>query len=121
LEKLSGGVEWGKDKDLQHLAMVLDRQIVQSTRNLNTERKVQALPASVKGRVTLRGEPPPEVPIKLMPDLEAAHPHGLTTRHYVVSSEGSLKDVLVFLEGNFASSAEFVGSFRFWKPPQVVI
>jgi hypothetical protein len=52
---------------------------------------------SVAGRVTLRGQPPRETPIELGPQCGPVARKPVTTRHYVVSSEGDLADVLVFV------------------------
>src|SRR5262245_42799943 len=58
---------------------------------------------SIEGRVTLSGSPPPEskVDLKHYPELEALYPDGLTTRRFIVGTEGGLTNVLVYLEGKF--------------------
>src|SRR6185436_18804226 len=53
-------------------------------------------PASFVGRVTLRGEPPRETAIEMGPVCGALHKEPVTTRHYVVSPNGGLANVLVF-------------------------
>jgi len=60
----------------------------------------------ITGRVTLRGRSPPEIAIDLRVDPRCGqlNPNGLTTRHYVVSPNGGLAHVFVYiqkgLEGN---------------------
>jgi len=51
----------------------------------------------VFGRVTLSGTPRPEVPIDLGPSCGPIAHGPATTRHYVVSPDGGLANVLVFL------------------------
>jgi hypothetical protein len=59
--------------------------------------------ADLSGRVVLKGVPPPEKQIDLAnPVLAAKYPQGLTTRHYQVASDGGLKNVLVYIAGDFS-------------------
>jgi hypothetical protein len=51
----------------------------------------------LSGFVTLRGTPPPEIPIAFSPACGALHPPVFTTRHYVVNQEGGLANALVWL------------------------
>jgi len=52
----------------------------------------------ITGRVTLIGTPPPEVPIDLGPVCGRLHPEPVTTRHYLISPEGGLANVLVYVQ-----------------------
>lgn len=52
---------------------------------------------TVKGKVYLRGMPPPEKPLPLDPQCAKEHPNGATTRFYVVGEDGGLADALVFI------------------------
>jgi hypothetical protein len=60
----------------------------------------------ITGRVTLKGAPPPERAVDLKSHLAIAakHPKGLTTRHYRVSSDGGLQNVLVYVRGTNAGA-----------------
>ena len=51
--------------------------------------------AGIEGRVSLRGIPPPEIPIVMSPDCASAQQQKPTTRHYVVSSNSGLANVFV--------------------------
>ena len=51
----------------------------------------------INGRVTLKGIPPPETVLSLDALCGKAHPAPRTTRHYVVSTNGGLADVFVFI------------------------
>ncbi|HNQ88341.1 MAG TPA: carboxypeptidase regulatory-like domain-containing protein [Verrucomicrobiota bacterium] len=67
--------------------------------------------AEVKGRVTLEGKPPPEIKIEFDALCAKLHKEGATTRHYVVSPEGGLANVFVYLKQGpvgrrFAAPAE---------------
>ncbi len=53
---------------------------------------------SLSGWVTLTGKPKPEIPIDLGPTCSALHPGKVTTRHFVVSPEGGLANVLVYVQ-----------------------
>jgi hypothetical protein len=57
------------------------------------------LAARVEGEVRLRGTPPPEVPVDLsnFPDCRSVRQEPLTTRHYVVGTNGGLANVFVFI------------------------
>lgn len=59
----------------------------------------EALAASVEGQVFLRGTPPPEIPVDLtsFPDCRSVRKEPLTTRHYVVGTNGGLANVFVFI------------------------
>jgi hypothetical protein len=61
--------------------------------------------SALTGWVTLTGTPKPEIPIPLGPTCSALHPGKVTTRHFVVSPEGGLANVLVD-----------VGNVRFGRP-----
>jgi hypothetical protein len=67
--------------------------------------------AELSGRVVLRGTPPPEIPIAMEPLCNSLHPSGsvVTTRHYVVGSQGALANVLVWLK-NATPNPAFAGS-----------
>lgn len=55
------------------------------------------LAGEITGRVRLQGIPPPEIKVDLtaFPLVQPIAPPGLTTRHYIVSPDGGLADVLV--------------------------
>lgn len=53
--------------------------------------------ASLSGWVTLTGTPKPEIPIPMTPTCSALHPGKATTRHFIVSPEGGLANVLVYV------------------------
>lgn len=63
-----------------------------------------ALP-ELSGRVLLRGMPPPEIPIEMSPQCSSLNPDArlVTTRHFVVNSEGGLANVLVWLKNAAAA------------------
>jgi hypothetical protein len=66
-----------------------------------SQTQVSALP-SVIGRVTFQGVPPPEIVIKEMgPDCAALQTNMPITRHYVVSTNGGLANVLVVIRAEF--------------------
>jgi len=50
------------------------------------------------GIVTLLGRPKPEIPIDLGPSCSQYNPDKVTTRHYVVSKQGGLANVFVYLK-----------------------
>jgi hypothetical protein len=54
--------------------------------------------SSVAGRVTLRGTPPAETPITLDPMCARLNPTPITTRHYVVGTDGGLANVFVYIK-----------------------
>ena len=54
--------------------------------------------AELTGRVTLKGTPPPEVPIPLDANCTKVQPQKITTRHYVVSPDGGLANVFVWIK-----------------------
>jgi hypothetical protein len=60
---------------------------------------------TIEGRVTLAGSPRPEakIALELHPTIQEAHPDGLTTRRYEVGENGGLRNVLVFLRGDFGN------------------
>jgi hypothetical protein len=53
---------------------------------------------SLGGWVFLVGTPKPEIPIDLGPTCSALNPGKVTTRHFVVSREGALANVLVYVQ-----------------------
>jgi len=59
----------------------------------------------VTGRVLLRGTPPPEKQIALDPTCGRLHRTPITTRHYVVSSDGGLANVLVYVKAGSVSTS----------------
>jgi len=62
---------------------------------------------SLSGWVTLTGTPPPEIPISLGPTCSSLRTDKVTTRHFVVSREGGLANVLVYV-ANARSSPPLV-------------
>lgn len=68
--------------------------------------------ASVLGRVTLTGTPPPEIPIDLGPACGRLNPAPVTIRHYVVGRGGGLANVIVYVkdEGTADFAAPTVAS-----------
>ncbi|HWN95397.1 MAG TPA: hypothetical protein VNT99_10225 [Methylomirabilota bacterium] len=58
--------------------------------------------ASIIGRVALRGAPPPEKTIALDVACGRLHPSPMTTRHYVVSEDGGLANVFVYVKSGVA-------------------
>src|SRR5262245_31666630 len=56
--------------------------------------------ADITGKVLLKGTPKPEIPIDMAPDPKcgALHTTPVTTRHYVVSKDGGLANVLVYIK-----------------------
>ncbi len=53
----------------------------------------------LSGRVVLRGTPPPEIPLAMDPVCGQLHSKPATTRHYVVSPDGGLANVFVYITG----------------------
>src|SRR5215203_2325076 len=62
----------------------------------------QAQP-EISGRVTLQGTPKAEIKITLDPLSATLQPNGLTTRHYVVSSNGGLANVFVWIRAGLSN------------------
>lgn len=56
------------------------------------------VPSSLSGAVILIGTPKPEIPIDLGPSCSRLNPGRVTTRHFVVSPEGGLANVLVYVQ-----------------------
>jgi hypothetical protein len=56
--------------------------------------------AELSGKTILNGRPPPEVLVDLtdFPECRRVHPDPLYTCHYIVSSEGGLANVLVYIK-----------------------
>ncbi len=54
--------------------------------------------ADITGKITLKGTPPPEVPIPFDPSCGKLHTEKATTRHYVVGSGGELGDVFIYIK-----------------------
>jgi hypothetical protein len=57
----------------------------------------------ISGRVTLQGTPKPEIKIPLDPASAKLQPNGLTTRHYLVSSNGGLANVFVWIRAGLSN------------------
>ena len=59
--------------------------------------------ADIAGKVVLKGTPKPEIPIDMASSFDktcgAAHSGPVTTRHYLVSQDGGLADVFVYIRG----------------------
>ncbi|MGZ4962547.1 MAG: carboxypeptidase regulatory-like domain-containing protein [Limisphaerales bacterium] len=51
----------------------------------------------ITGKITLKGTPPPETPIKFDQNCGAFHTTPVSTRRYVVSSDGGLANVFVYI------------------------
>lgn len=56
----------------------------------------------IAGRVVLRGTPPPEIRIPLDPATATLRPTGLTTRHYLVSSNSGLANAYVSIKSGLS-------------------
>jgi hypothetical protein len=54
--------------------------------------------ADITGKITLKGTPPPEVPIPFDPSCGKLHAEKATTRFYVVGGGGELGDVFVYIK-----------------------
>jgi hypothetical protein len=54
--------------------------------------------ASIVGRVTLRGTPPPEKRVQLDPMCGQLHPTPMFTRHFVVGRDAGLGNVFVYVK-----------------------
>jgi hypothetical protein len=61
--------------------------------------------ASILGRVTLRGTPPPEKTVVLDALCGRLHPGPITTRHYVVGDDAGLANVFVYVKSGIASKS----------------
>jgi len=60
----------------------------------------------ITGKVALKGTPKPEIPIDLGPSCGPLSPNkNVTTRHYVVSKDGGLANVFVYLKDAKAAPA----------------
>ena len=57
----------------------------------------------LEGRVILKGTPPPEIQVQLDAASAKLRPHGLTTRHYLVSSNGGLANVSVWIKSGLSN------------------
>jgi len=71
-------------------------------------------PATITGRITLKGIPPPETVLSLDAFCGKAHPLPKTTRHYMVSTNGGLADVFVFIRSGLEGQ-------EFSMPPQTPV
>jgi len=60
---------------------------------------LRSLGDGVEGRVTLRGIPPPEIPIQMSADCAQGQIQPTTTRHFVTNRDGGLANVLVVIRG----------------------
>ncbi len=56
--------------------------------------------ATILGKVTLRGTPPPSVLVDLtdFPDVRKVHPEALFTRHWLLAPDGGLQNVFVYVK-----------------------
>src|SRR5437867_2135776 len=63
---------------------------------------LQLLPAAdITGKVVLKGTPPPEIkidPLMADPNCGKLHTEPVTTRHYLVSKDGGLANVFVYVK-----------------------
>ena len=66
----------------------------------------------VDGRVVLRGAPPPEIKVLLDPATARLRPNGLTTRHYLVSSNGGLANTFIWIKSGLSNYATKPASDR---------
>jgi len=66
-----------------------------------------ATAGEITGKVTLKGKPKDEIPIDLGPACGPLNPNNgkVTTRHYVVSPDGGLANVFVYLKDAKAAPA----------------
>ncbi len=78
--------------------------------------QTQTVPAGashgILGRVTLAGVPMPEIPIELGPNCGPLQTKPVTTRHYVVSPDGGLANVLVMVLRRTSNEDEIVNDLR---------
>jgi len=70
--------------------------------------------ATIAGRVTLKGRPPPETPIPFTAQCGRLPAGANTTRRYVVSSDGGLANVFVYIKSGLKET-------RFPTPSEPVI
>jgi hypothetical protein len=61
--------------------------------------------AQISGKVTLKGTPPAERKIEFDPTCGKLHDADVTTRHYVVSKEGGLANVFVYLKAGLPAKS----------------
>lgn len=54
--------------------------------------------ADITGKITLKGTPPPEIPIPFDPSCGKLHPEKATTTFWVVGPGGELGDVFVYIK-----------------------
>ncbi len=59
--------------------------------------------AQISGEVWLTGKPPPETPIRFESTCGSLHPEPTTTRHYVVTEDGRLANVFVYVKEGLQS------------------
>jgi hypothetical protein len=64
----------------------------------------------IYGKVSLKGQPPPEEPLKLSPVAINFRPNALFTRHFVVDEQGGLANVLVYIKDGLSNR-------HFYPPP----
>ena len=79
---------------------------------------VSTIPASqsgeIAGTVWLRGTPPPEVPIQMDRDCARLQTNAPTTRHFVVTPDGRLANVFVYVKSGLPRT-------RFEPPPEAAM
>src|SRR5438093_7882768 len=61
--------------------------------------------AELSGKVKLKGEPNPEIPIKLDAICGKLYTKPITTRHYVVGKDGGLANVFVYVKSGAQKAA----------------
>src|SRR4051812_18454843 len=64
---------------------------------------------SISGRVRFTGAPPPEVPIAMDAVCGKFYTRAITPRHYVISEQGGLANVLVYIQSGLEDKK--------WAPP----
>lgn len=67
---------------------------------------------SIHGKISLMGNPPHELAIRLDETCGKMHPNGATTRRYVVAKNGGLANVLVYI-------AQGMEGMKFAVPPAI--
>lgn len=89
--------------------------------------KTGVLTTELCGRVRLEGKPPPEIPIQMDATCSRLQDGPVTTRHYLVSKDGGLANVLVYIKdglpGNYSPppiNAPTVTVSRCFYEPYVV-